>query len=347
MKSCIKCTIEKPLTEFPKRLSCPDGHREICKLCKSLQDKESRLKRLALPGGLEKERQRAEDLRALRDDKEKDRVKLRDIENCRKHRQKEKDRFFDKHGCTRQELKWKQDGDDFIIDGTTRNPNKYGYFAVEYRGVWKPVILWCNVHKSYFIQAPKFHKDGQGCPQCGKIATGAALRKSQEEFLEQANDFCGDKFTFADVVYVDNKTHIDVTCKVHGNFPITPGNLLTGKGCPSCAKYGYRNNIPGTLYVLYNGELTKLGITNVEVAARLKQLNKKGKNFVVVSQYLFADGKNASDLEMTLLRELRKTHEQPSDKFDGSTECFLKLDPHQLAEDISESLQIKEEIHDY
>lgn len=335
MKFCNKCGIQKTLIEFPKRASCLDGHRDICKVCKALQDQANRQKRLGLPGGLEKERQRAADIRSQRTEHEKERVKRREIETCRRNRQKEKDRFFAKHGCTRQELKWKADGEEFITDGLSRNGNnKYGYFAVDYQGVQSPVILWCNTHKSYFTQTPHDHKIGRGCPECGKIATGNALRKSQEDFLKEAEAYCGDRFTFEDAKYVSFIAPVDVTCKIHGSFPIRPSNLFSGKGCPACAKYGYRNALPGSLYVLYNGELTKIGITNNSVESRVKQLNRKGKGFSIVCQHLFDSGKHASAFEATLLSELRKEYLQPADKFDGSTECFLGLDPYELANDI-------------
>jgi hypothetical protein len=34
MKKCIKCGIEKPLSEFPKRKNSKDGHRNSCKECR-------------------------------------------------------------------------------------------------------------------------------------------------------------------------------------------------------------------------------------------------------------------------------------------------------------------------
>lgn len=34
MKSCRKCGLLKPLTEFPKRRSSKDGHDAWCKVCK-------------------------------------------------------------------------------------------------------------------------------------------------------------------------------------------------------------------------------------------------------------------------------------------------------------------------
>ena len=39
-KICIKCNIEKPLLEFPKRKNSKNGYRNDCKICKSKQDKQ-------------------------------------------------------------------------------------------------------------------------------------------------------------------------------------------------------------------------------------------------------------------------------------------------------------------
>lgn len=36
--------------------------------------------------------------------------------------------------------------------------------------------------------------------------------------------------------YKNNKSHIAVTCPIHGEFPISVGNHLRGQGCPECAK---------------------------------------------------------------------------------------------------------------
>lgn len=339
MKFCSLCKEEKALTDFPLRKGSKDGYRAECKQCKSKRDSLRHAERMSDPFEKEREALRLREFRKSLSDDKKEMLRQNQLARAKRLVKNRQDNFLTKHGCTRQALKWKQGGEAFIADGILRNgPNKYGYFAVDYQGVWKPVIIWCNTHKKYFTQSPKYHKLGQGCPECGKIATGNALRRSQETFIKQAQAFCGDKFTFNDAVYVDNVTHVQVTCKVHGNFPIKPGNLLSGKGCPDCAEHGYRNNIPGSLYVLHNGELTKIGITNNSVTSRVKQINRKGKDFRVVATFPFVKGIHASLLETTLLRELRENYLQPVEKFDGSTECFFGLDPYELAKEIKARL---------
>lgn len=348
MKFCSLCNIEKPLTEFPLRKGSKDGYRCECKQCKSERDSARHAERMSDPAEKEREVARLRLFREAMSPDEKERIHQHQLARAKRLVREKQANFFEKHGCARQELKYKQDKKLFIDDGLERNGPKYSYHAVVYKGVHGKVDIWCNVHHKFFSQTVHDHKIGRGCPECGKIATGEALRKSQVDFLKDAEDFCGDKFTFELVKYVDNKTPVEVTCKIHGPFPIRPGNLLTGKGCPACAKYGYRNILPGSLYVLFNGELTKIGITNGPVEVRLKQINKKGKGFSVVCQHLFDSGKHASDFETTLLKELREQYLQPTEKFDGSTECFFGLDPNELASDILARLpQHIEETNDY
>jgi hypothetical protein len=63
------------------------------------------------------------------------------------------------------------------------------------------------------------------------------MRKlTKEEFIEKYyTKFPDFTYTFENVIYINNSTHINVTCKEHNDFSITPANLLRGKGCKQCA----------------------------------------------------------------------------------------------------------------
>lgn len=41
-KVCSRCSMELPLTEFPKNAQCRDGHSGVCKKCKAEQMKDYR-----------------------------------------------------------------------------------------------------------------------------------------------------------------------------------------------------------------------------------------------------------------------------------------------------------------
>ena len=67
----------------------------------------------------------------------------------------------------------------------------------------------------------------------GKIM---GLKENKNIFFERAKDKFGDNFDLSNVAYVNNKTKIDIVCKHHGLFSITPQQFLNSPcGCPKCS----------------------------------------------------------------------------------------------------------------
>lgn len=61
-------------------------------------------------------------------------------------------------------------------------------------------------------------------------------RLNTETFKERIVEKFGDAFILDKVNYINNKTNVIITCPIHGDFEITPNNLLgKGKGCPKCS----------------------------------------------------------------------------------------------------------------
>lgn len=97
-----------------------------------------------------------------------------------------------------------------------------------------PVTITCPVHGD-FQQSPYNHAKGHGCEECATTERGLSKRKSTEDFIKQAKGFHGDKFTYDKSVYVTSRTPVIVTCKEHGDFTVSPHNLIRKKSCPGCA----------------------------------------------------------------------------------------------------------------
>lgn len=55
-------------------------------------------------------------------------------------------------------------------------------------------------------------------------------------FIAKALKVHGENLFFDKVVYDNNKKHVVVTCKIHGDYEATPANILKGRGCPACAR---------------------------------------------------------------------------------------------------------------
>jgi hypothetical protein len=56
-----------------------------------------------------------------------------------------------------------------------------------------------------------------------------------KEFIKRAKEIHGNKYNYSKMKYVDSRTKIIITCKIHGDFPQTPTTHLGGAGCPDCA----------------------------------------------------------------------------------------------------------------
>ena len=60
-------------------------------------------------------------------------------------------------------------------------------------------------------------------------------RKTKEEFITQAIEKHGNKYTYKHTVYVNDYTKVTITCRVHGDFLQRPGDHIKGSGCRECA----------------------------------------------------------------------------------------------------------------
>lgn len=124
---------------------------------------------------------------------------------------------------------------DFIEKAKNKHNNKYDYSRVDYLGSQKDVIIICPIHGE-FKQKPSCHLRGDNCPLCGNISRGSNKRFKIEDFIKKSQNIHGEKYSYGNVNYVNEKTLVKVTCKIHGDFDITPKQHLNGIGCPKCKK---------------------------------------------------------------------------------------------------------------
>lgn len=129
--------------------------------------------------------------------------------------------------------------------------------------------IMCNICGNIFMREPGRFLSGRGCPSCG-LKRGRqsikSLRLSHDEFIDRVRERWGDKYRVLDM-YVNSNTKLRVECSVCGNvFSIKPGNLLSGRGCPKCAKKSIGDALRKTdaefreeVYSLVRDEFTVVG----------------------------------------------------------------------------------------
>lgn len=59
-------------------------------------------------------------------------------------------------------------------------------------------------------------------------------RFTTKEFIDKSNIRHNNQYDYNSVVYVDRKSKVEITCKIHGNFQQWPGDHLSGAGCRKC-----------------------------------------------------------------------------------------------------------------
>ena len=82
--------------------------------------------------------------------------------------------------------------------------NKYNYSKVYYVNMRTDVHILCDEHGSSYQKAGS-HISGSGCFRCGLERSRKDLRKTTEQFIQQARQVHGDLFDYSKVVYVNKK----------------------------------------------------------------------------------------------------------------------------------------------
>lgn len=111
----------------------------------------------------------------------------------------------------------------------------YDYSKSVCNAVKDKVCVTCPVdgHGDWWPKANNHLNGKAGCPKCaGNQRLGADL------FLSKARDVHGDIYTYGEITYENNATHVEIHCKEHGAFWQSPMGHLAGQGCPKCAGKG-------------------------------------------------------------------------------------------------------------
>jgi hypothetical protein len=131
-------------------------------------------------------------------------------------------------GCMKCEGKNKKTTEEFIELGKKIHKGKFTYEKTIYKTVNEKVIITCPIHGD-FEQFAHSHLQGAGCLKCAKF-----YQPTTQEFIEKAKKVHGDNYDYSKVIYKDSNTKIIVVCKEHGEFLITPTNIIKGRGCAKC-----------------------------------------------------------------------------------------------------------------
>jgi len=155
----------------------------------------------------------------------------------------------------------------------------------------KTEFLCNNGHK--WTTTPDSVCRGHGCPFCdnqARLSKEDLERRLVGRNIEVASDYLGSQ----------KKTIF--RCGCGWQWSNSPSKILSGRGCPVCANYGFNPDNPAWEYAFIRNDYIKYGITN-DLSRRLNEHRKHGEINLVHERYR-EKGQLALDWE----NYIKKTH---------------------------------------
>lgn len=115
--------------------------------------------------------------------------------------------------------------------------DRYDYSLVVYTGSKKKVKIICREH-GVFECTPNNHVSNKsGCPKCKAGHMRELCGLGRESFITESDEKHSNFYDYSKVVYINNKTKVEIICPIHSSFFQTPNSHLSqGAGCPECGK---------------------------------------------------------------------------------------------------------------
>jgi hypothetical protein len=120
---------------------------------------------------------------------------------------------------------------EFIKLCAIKHNNIYDYDKTIFNGVKENIIVICNKHGEFSINAWN-HKNGQGCQLC------QLEEKSMNEidFIKKAHKVHNNKYQYLidNDIIIKTLDKVKINCNKHGLFSQNADSHLRGSGCPLC-----------------------------------------------------------------------------------------------------------------
>jgi hypothetical protein len=92
----------------------------------------------------------------------------------------------------------------------------------------------CKLHEEFLVTPNNHFNKNSGCPKCKNV---------NKNFVKECEIIHNFKYDYTKTNYINNRTNIIITCKIHGDFEQLPFNHKNGFGCLNCANDLRRLNV--------------------------------------------------------------------------------------------------------
>ena len=162
----------------------------------------------------------------------------------------------------------------FIEKAKKVHGSKFNYSKSSFINSKTKTVITCPAHGDFW-QTPNNHLTGFGCTKCGRAVSTAKQAYSTADFIAKANTVHSNLYDYSKTKYVNSKTNVIITCPVHGDFSMIPGNhthKTVPQGCPTCG-------------MEKRAQASRLSFTDFVTRASTKHGNKYTYNFTTYGTY--------------------------------------------------------------
>lgn len=118
---------------------------------------------------------------------------------------------------------------EFLRRANSKHDYKYGYSDIrDIYSVHDVITINCPEHGP-FTQKIYKHLNGSGCSKCS-----GKYKRTTEEYITACKEIYGNKYDLGRIVYINNRTYMEIGCPVHGWVRVHPVGFLSGSGCRIC-----------------------------------------------------------------------------------------------------------------
>lgn len=129
-------------------------------------------------------------------------------------------------GCPLCNKSFKMIESKFIEISNKIHNNKYDYSLLKYINCNTKVNVICKEHGIFEIK-PLYHVRGGGCQKCSKV-------QDIDNFINKSNKMHNFLYDYSKSIFKGSNIKLEIICKIHGSFFMTPNKHLIGQGCSSC-----------------------------------------------------------------------------------------------------------------
>ena len=188
----------------------------------------------------------------------------------------------------------------------------------DYKNQGSKAIVRCKIDSFVWEASVRdIVNKGSGCPNCA-----SNRRFTPEERVDQINKLENIEFVSWPDLYKNKKSKVKVRCKVDGFcWSTSIDTIVSGSGCPRCAKTGYDPSKTGYLYAMRSecGQYVKVGISN-DPKRRHKELERRTPFKFNLVERISGDGAKIAELE----KHFHSKYERAGfTGFDGCTEWLI------------------------